>query len=413
MQDDTNTFPIPQTNTPTDANAASTPVDPNSQLGFTPAPPPVVTDQATTTQPQWVDQSAQDATALADQGVNNYSVAPNQASDQSAMSTNPVAPQPEAISVGQQAMTASPEMTMPQAQSNPLETPSIQSVAAEPVTSMQSTPVPSSNTLDLSGTTQSVSPTPVAQEPASTPGMMQPGVDIAPVTNNGYDPSAMGDMPADFGGASFNTDAANMADLQTSSNKKPLKFIIIGVAALALVLVLGLVLVLVSRNDRAPAVELNQEIVDTTQTSSSTPAAIPDGFKQVTRDCYGFGVMTPTTLNFANTTCSIKAKFGSSSQYDISVAPVTDSVPDLQALVDLAKQGNITSQEDITLNGIAAKKVVQTINGLDVQTVVVIPTGKNYQFNGKTVNGFIINTSDNDDTAKKASSTLISTWEWK
>lgn len=411
MQDDNNTFSIPQADpanntTPPSGQPVSDAA--NNQLGFTPAPAPVASNPLeTTAQPQWVDQSVGDAATLNDQGANNYSVS-------TPTPTNPLtAPvaQPE-MQMPVPGQTPMAPATQPVAQANPLEAPALQQpVAPEPMPAAPAE-VPSSNTLDLSNAQPPVSSAPV-QGFNQNPGVMQPGVDIAPVATADYDPST-GGIPNDFGAASFNTDITNMADMQESSSKKPLKFIIIGVVALALVLILGLVLVLVSRNDRAPAVELNQEQVeDTTTATATTPAAIPDGFKQATRDCYSFGVMTPTTLNFSNTACNIKAKFGSVSQYDMSVTPVTDNVPDLQALVDLAKQGNITSQEDITLNGIAAKKVIQSVNGLDVQTIVVMPTDKNYQFNSKTVNGFIINSSFNDDTAKSASSTLVSTWSWK
>jgi len=360
--------------------------------------------------PDWQNQATADAVALP-AGVDNYAVnTPSQpVYDQSTQGVQPL---------------QSVQPMMPEA---PVATQPVVPVS-DPYTNP--TAIPQGNTLDLSGQplnqpVQPILPNQLDQQAPYAvpvePGVMQPGVDVQPTTQvassmPGMPGDDMAGLPSDFG-TSFNAQADDMAAAQNAKKSKPMKLIIIGVAVLAVVLILGLVLVFSSRNSRKPAIQLNETPVtqpDQAKDSNSiTPAAIPAGYQKVDRDCYSYGVLLPTTVDFTKTACSMDAKFGSLSQYILTVAPVTDAVVDLQNLVDKAKVGTITSQDDIKLGGVAAKKIIQKVNGLDQQTVVVIPTNKAYLSAGKSVNGFIINSSASDDASKAASATLISTWVWK
>ena len=429
MQDSQdNTFPIPAAGDGSN-DQASTPNTPgqstSSGLGFNPAPPPDNTQQPVA--PDWTNQATADAAQLPP-GVDDYSIntppqptppmqptglptSPAPAIDPNAIQTptlntdagippTPIPPDPNSDPNQVAPLPTQPDPNMYQQPVVDQGAMSAPAAAAYDPNAIQ--PAPAANTLDLTN------------QPA---GAMQPGVEIAPQVSQqpGAMPMAdMGGIPPDFG-SSYNTEATDMMGAQTSKSKLPMKFILIGAGVLGLIIVVSLVLVFVNRNQRTPAVDLNQAVVEETQTpeQSTSPAAIPEGYKKVERDCFSFGVLLPTTVNFTPTTCKISAKFGSVSQYILTINAVTDPVTDLQGLVDQAKVGEITSQEDIKLNGVDAKKIVQKVNGLDQQNIVVIPANKNYQLEGKAINGFIITTSFNDDTSKTASDNLISTWEWK
>ena len=457
MQDSQdNTFPIPATGgTGTNAAAGPVPAPDNQGLGFTPAPAPTGGDNGqvpangsgqTPVAPDWTNQASADAAALPP-GSDNFSIntptppssdmatglplspspapdtgivtdptANNEASTDSGIPPTPIPQEPSTdtgLGSQQPELPTQPEQTQ-YSQPQPIDQNSVQNQPLPTYDSniAQANPVvPVSNTLDLSNQPIDYSqPQPVA-------GVMQPGVEIAPQTGIQSDTmpvTDLGGIPPDFG-SSYNTEATDMMGAESTKSRLPMKFILIGAGALGLIIILSLVLVFVNRNQRTPAVDLNQAVVEETQKpeESTTPAEIPEGYKKVERDCFSFGVLLPTTINFTPTTCKITAKFGSVSQYNININPVTDSVTDLQALVDQAKVGTITSQEDIKLNGVEAKKVIQKVNGLDQQNIVVIPSNKTYQLEGKAINGFIITTSYNDDTSKTASDNLISTWAWK
>ncbi|MBA3679197.1 hypothetical protein H0W80_03345 [Candidatus Saccharibacteria bacterium] len=365
---------------------------------------PVQSVQPTPVAPDWQNQATADAAALP-VGVDNYAVnTPIQpVYDQSNQSVQPL--QPVQSMVPEAPVVAQPGLPV----SDPYVTPSA---------------IPQGNTLDLSGQPLNQPVQPNQQVPytlPAEPGVMQPGIDVQPTTPvassmPGMPGDDMAGIPSDFG-TSFNAQADDMAAAQNAKKSKPMKLIIIGVAVLAVVLILGLVLVFSSRNSRKPAIQLNETPVtqpdQAKDSSSTTPVVIPAGYQKVDRDCYSYGVLLPTTVDFTKTACSMDAKFGSLSQYILTISPVTDAVVDLQNLVDKAKIGTITSQDDIKLGGVVAKKIIQKVNGLDQQTVVVIPTNKAYLSAGKSVNGFIINTSASDDASKTASATLISTWVWK
>lgn len=436
MQDSQdNTFPIPSTGDTANSQAGNTtpppPANDSSGLGFTPAPPPDINQQPVA--PDWTNQATADAAQLPP-GVDEYSINstaqpgvaspaglplspapapdPNVAPPQtintdSGIPPTPIPPDPNMDpnqAYQQPAMPAQPDpAAYPQ---QPMDQMGQTNIPAQPPydpNAMQPmTAVPPANTLDLSN------------QPM---GSMQPGVEIAPQMNvqDGTMPATdMGGIPPDFGN-SYNTEATDMMGAQASKSRFPMKFILIGAGALGFIIILSLVLVFVNRNQRTPAVDLNEAVIEETQTpeETSTPAEIPEGYKKVERDCFSFGVLLPTTVNFTPTTCKISAKFGSVSQYNLVVKAVTDPVTDLQGLVDQAKVGTITNQEDIKLNGVDAKKIIQKINGLDQQDIVVIPANKNYQLEGSAINGFIITTSFSDDTSKTASDNLVSTWAWK
>lgn len=434
MQDSQdNTFPIPATGDAASGQPGNTtpPANDSSGLGFTPAPPPDINQQPVA--PDWTNQATADAAQLPP-GVDDYSInnatqpgvapptglplspapapdpntAPPQAiNTDSGIPPTPIPPDPNMDpnqAYQQPVMPAQPDPAVyPQQPLNQMDQTNIPAQPPYDPNAMQSADaVPPANTLDLSN------------QPM---GSMQPGVEIAPQMNvqDGTIPTTdMGGIPPDFGN-SYNTEATDMMGAQANKSRFPMKFIWIGAGALGFIIILSLVLVFVNRNQRTPAVDLNQAVVEETQKpeESSNPAEIPEGYKKVERDCFSFGVLLPTTVNFTPTTCKISAKFGSVSQYNLIIKAVTDPVTDLQGLVDQAKVGTITTQEDIKLNGVDAKKIIQKVNGIDQQDIVVIPANKNYQLEGSAINGFIITTSFNDDTSKTASDNLVSTWAWK
>jgi hypothetical protein len=268
---------------------------------------------------------------------------------------------------------------------------------------LDSGPIPPGNTLDLSN-----------QGAMAGSAAMTLSQDSA---GQAYPENPLAGPPVDFG-LSSNALATDMVAQNTSGSKKSLKFIIIAVVVVVVIALVSLAAVLMSRNSSKPAVDLNETSIDVTeeQTDVDTETqgnAIPEGYQEVVRECFSFGVFMPTTVDFTKTVCQMAAKFGTVSQYSLTVTPVTDPVVDLQSLVDKAKAaGTITTQDDIELDGVASKKLVIKSNGLDQQTLVTIPTKKTYQIDGKNINAFIITTSYNDDVAKKASEVLISTWLW-
>lgn len=429
MQDSQdNTFPIPQADISSNQVGGPVPPASNDQMPTNPVPGATNTpsqnmaevDQtspaqtAQPPQPDWATVAEQDNAAL-NQPAPTIQPDTSQAPELESINQNNSYPQSQPDNLANKPV---PNQSIPQYNSPtttaqpPLAEPAPETATQTPVAPA----VPSSNMLDLSNSNPVSSAPPAPQVPPSEyaqPGALQPGVDVNPNTGMPL-PEETGGIPPGFGG---NLGLGDMAAPVPPSPNNKKKFIIIGAVVLGVILILSLVLVLASRNKKSPAVELNQDQVEQTQQATEStdtqPAAIPEGFKKADRDCYSFGILLPTTLNFSNLSCKISAKFGSVSQYEITVTPVTNSVTDLQALVDQAKVGTITSQNDIKLNNVAAKQVIQKVNGLDQQTIVVIPNNKNYQLDGQVVNGFIINTSYNDDTAKKASETLVSTWTWK
>lgn len=270
---------------------------------------------------------------------------------------------------------------------------------------LDSGPIPPGNTLDLSN-----------QGAMAGSAAMTLPQDSA---GQAYPDNPLAGPPVDFG-LSSNALATDMAAQNTSGNKKSLKFIIIAVVVVVVIALVSLAAVLMSRNSSKPAVDLNEKSVDVAEEQTDTDTdtekqgnAIPEGYQEVVRECFSFGVFLPTTVDFTKTVCQMAAKFGTVSQYSLTVTPVTEPVVDLQNLVDKAKAaGTITTQDDIELDGVPSKKLVIKSNGLDQQTLVTIPTKKTYQIDGKNINAFIITTSYNDDVAKKASEVLISTWLW-
>jgi hypothetical protein len=430
MQDSQdNTFPIPASgdNTNNQAGSVNPAATDSSGLGFNPAPPPDATQQPVA--PDWTNQATADAAQLPP-GVDDYSIntatqpnvasptglplSPAPAPDPSAIQTpslntdagippTPIPPDPSMDPIQAYQPPTTPVQTDPSVYpQQPMDQAGMQAQPTYDPNAMQSVPaVPQANTLDLSN------------QPMGT---MQPGVEIAPQmgVQDGTMPLDTGGIPPDFG-SSYNTEATDMMGAQTGKSRLPMKFILIGAGALAFIIIISLILVFVNRNQRTPAVDLNQAVVEETQKpeEDTKPAEIPEGYKKVERDCFTFGVLLPTTVNFTPTTCKISAKFGSVSQYNLTITAVTDPVTDLQGLVDQAKVGTITTQEDIKLNGVDAKKIIQKVNGVDQQNIVVIPANKNYQLEGKAINGFIITTSFSDDTSKTASDNLVLTWTWK
>ena len=267
---------------------------------------------------------------------------------------------------------------------------------------LDSGPIPPGNTLDLSN-----------QGAMAGSAAMTLPQDSA---GQAYPDNPLAGPPVDFG-LSSNALATDMVAQNTSGSKKSLKFIIIGVVVVVAIALISLAVVLVGRSSKKPAVDLNQQNVevpaDQNNTDTTQGIPIPDGYQEVARDCFNFGVFVPSTVDFTKKVCMMAAKFGTVSQYSITVTPVTDPVVDLQSLVDKAKSaGTITTQDDIQLDGVASKKLIIKSNGLDQQTIVTIPTKKTYQMDGKNINAFVITTSYNDDVSKKASEVLISTWLW-
>lgn len=425
MQDPAdNTFPIPGAdNTQVPAGGSAVPPVANQQPGALPYQPPTdpnvvqpaaapIADPSLTTvqpapvAPGWQNQAEADAAQLP-QGPDNYSLTP-----EPLVAAQPQVQEPVAQPAVNEGYTSVAQPATEPLGGNTLDLSGQQPVAPLPPVSQPE--VPLQPVVDPATYQQPVVPI----EP-QMPGTLQAGVDVvpgAPIQTAGVVPPAtdINGIPANFG-MSNNSQAGVVASTQAKKKSGPLKFILIAVAVLAVIILISLALVFSARNSRKPAIQLNEEAVTPTEQANetATPAAIPAGYQQVTRNCFGFGVLLPTTVDFTKTTCTMAAKFGSASQYNLTVTPVVDSVADLQALVDKSKVGTITSQDDIKLGGVPAKKLIQQVNGLDQQTIVVIPANKTYQQDGKTITGFIINTSASDDTSKQASANLISTWSWK
>jgi hypothetical protein len=447
-----NTFPMPATDD-TNSSAASAaqpavnpqpavlPTDPASydpnaapaqavpQESFTP------TQETAPVAPAWQDQASADAAQLP-AGADSYDV--NAQPQQQPYVDPNAAPQPYAQAP---ANTVYPETqpaydpnaiqpappTYPQAQpaidpatgqpaqlpQQPIQPPQpagamgpqqeFSSVPSEYPQTLDSGPIPPGNTLDLSnqGAMAGSAAMTLPQDSAS----------------QAYPDNPLAGPPVDFG-LSSNALATDMVAQNTSGSKKSLKFIIIAVVVMVVIALVSLAAVLMSRNSSKPAVDLNETNVDVTEEQTDTGTekqgnAIPEGYQEVVRECFSFGVFLPTTVDFTRTVCQMAAKFGTVSQYSLTITPVTEPVVDLQNLVDKAKAaGTITTQDDIELDGVPSKKLIIKSNGLDQQTLVTIPTKKTYQIDGKNINAFIITTSYNDDVAKKASEVLISTWLW-
>ncbi len=366
--------------------------DPNA----TAAPQPAAPTPQPMPQPQWQAQAQADAASLPPEPENPSLTAP----------TNPM---PAATPPPQDNYVLSPFSNSP---TQPQQAAPVQQPIGQPATPA----IPDANTLDLSNQP------PLTPQPVQ-PGAMQPGVEVNPmpapaVADTSFNTPPVtpeqpmsGGLPTDLG-TSFNSDITDLAMTDTTRKKGPLKFIIIIVAALALMIILSLILVFSARNQRKPAIELNDQTVQT-QTTATQPAALPDGYKQVVRDCYSFGIVSQTTIDFTKTACNIGAKFGATSQYSITVTPSTAAVGDLTTFSNTLKAGTPISNDKIQLNNIDAIKLVQSVNGTTQQVIAVIPTGKNYTFNGAPVTAFTITTSYNDDASKTVSDNIVKTWAWK
>jgi len=438
-----NTFPIPGAdNTQMPAGGSVVPPVANTQSGALPMQPqpgdlntippvaPAPVQPFDTAQsapvapvvPNWQNQAVADASQLP-VGPDNYSISDPIAP--AANDMNAQAPVANTLPLAQDALSQptpyQPGVLPPQQPGvvdtygqSPASTPvQYQVPPMQPSTLGDQGIVPPANMLDLSQ--QAL--------PPMQPGEMQPGVPVQPDPNmlvqspqiQSVQDTALGALPPDFG-MSNNAIADGMANQEATKSKRPMKFIIIGVVVVAFITILSLIVLFSSRNSRQPAIQLNDQAVtpvEKAQDTQTTPGEVPNGYKAVVRDCFTFGILLPTTVDFAKTTCQMGAQFGSVSQYNLTITPVTETVTNLQSLVDKAKTGTISTQDDIKLGGVEAKKIIVKVNGLDQQTVAVIPASKTYQIDGKAINGFLITTSYNDDTAKKASEVLISSWVWK
>lgn len=459
-----NTFPMPATNdanSPTGGSAAQPAINP--QPAVLPTDPasydpnaapaqPVPQESFTPSQesapvaPAWQDQASADAAQLP-AGTDSYDInAQPQAyvDPNSAAQPYPVAqpgtvaaPQPyqEAPATGvypdlQPTVDPGVAQSAPQAYAEPQS--AIDPTTGQPLQSQVQQPVEQPQPLVMGAQQQFSSPPPEYPQPLDS-GPIPPG-NTLDLSNQGamassaamtlpqdsadqaYPDNPLAGPPVDFG-LSSNALATDMVAQNTSGSKRSLKFIIIGVVVVVAIALISLAVVLVGRSSKKPAVDLNQQNVevpaDQNNTDTTQGIPIPDGYQEVARDCFNFGVFVPSTVDFTKKVCMMAAKFGTVSQYSITVTPVTDPVVDLQSLVDKAKSaGTITTQDDIELDGVASKKLIIKSNGLDQQTIVTIPTKKTYQMDGKNINAFVITTSYNDDVSKKASEVLISTWLW-
>lgn len=456
MDPQDNTFPIP----PADTTGGSIPQPPASAQPMQPAEvsatqplapvsqadpnlPPVAPAPATApvpTQPDWANQAVADAAQLPPSAADVPLTAP---SVPSVEPTNPpvntpAEPLPESISAAAPAPNPEPFASAEQPPITPNEPPVASSIATpveplqpgipqtpaaentvlSPLAGEQSavgqpTPIPTENTLDLSGQL------PSAQTPLQ-PGAMQPGVDVSPTgqistPTDTLAPAAplatSGGLPTDLG-TSYNQEMADIAAVQTTKKRWPLRLVLIIIAILALFLIITLALVFANRNQRKPAIVLNDQTVQS-QPTAAPAIALPAGYKLVTRDCYSFGIVPQTTIDFTKIICSIGAKFGASSQYSIAVTPSTASVGDLNSYANTLKAGTAVSQANITIGGLNAIKLVQTVGGVGQQVIAVIPTGKSYTFNNGTVTAFAITTTYNDLDSKTISDNIVKTWLWK
>jgi hypothetical protein len=390
---------------------------PATDVSATPTPMPAANPQplpqTPPVGPDWQNQAAADAASLP-QGPDNYSV-------NSPLTPPPANPQPSdnlLSPVGNVQPPAAPAQPTPQA---PIVEPTpAPSVYGQPADVAAPAAMPEANTLDLSNQPQ-ITPQPPAPP---VPGAMQPGVEVAPqpqITNS-YDqanpavapmaPAAPdGGLPTDLG-TSYNADLTGMAAAEVSKKRGPLKWILIAVAVIALILIIGLAIVFSARNQRKPAIELNEQPVQSTSNTTTTSSALPEGYKLVNRDCFSFGIVEQTTINFDLTDCRVAAKFGASSQYTIKVEN-TNQTASLQDYANSLVSGTKVSQENIKMGGIDSIKIVETVNGVNQQLIVTITSGKNYTFDGAPVNSFILITTYNDADSKTIGDNVVKTWTWK
>lgn len=419
MDPQDNTFPIP----PADNNGGSTPPvagQPTQPADVSAAPYPPPVQQPTPEpispvqpqQPSWTDQAMSDAAGLPP-GNDNYSLTnPNPAPTPLTSQQPLVAPSPDPTTAPATSPTAG---QVPMQASSNLVAPFANDPNTAPIPT--SPTVPTDNTLDLSN------------QPASQPvplgvvetGAMQPGVDVSPNTQIGsvgdqaypmapQTPAAQTGLPTDLMG-SYNDSMTGVAAEQAGKKKGPLKIILIVVAVIALLLIVTLAIVFSGRNQRKPAIELNEQTVPT-QTSTTDTAKLPDGYKLVNRNCFSFGIVQQTTINFDLTDCRVAAKFGATSQYTIKVEN-TNQTANLQDYTNTLITGTKVSQENIKMGGIDSIKIVETVNGVNQQLIVTITNGKNYTFDGAPVNSFILITTYNDADSKTVGDNVVKTWIWK
>lgn len=404
MPDPDNTFPIPPLSPKTDGTSAATPGMP-PQPGATPPGPMPSNDWVAPSQP-----AAATPPPVAPPVMN-----------QSAPAPMPVQPAPVPVTPAQPAPAPVPQPT-------PIPQPSI------PVDDGLGSPPPGA---PVSGQ-PAPAPVPQPMPPAEATVPMPPptteptnmldlsasanaGVPNQPVPPPGMSPAGTG-LPTDMSTDLMAADAAMLGtDVAVEQPKKSkLKIVIIvALVFVGLILVLSLVLYLTGRSSRKPAIELNEtQNTQQTQTQPATdpnaPAAIPEGFVKITRDCYSFGFPADNTIPPAEKSCSLNTKIGKLGLGSMTVVPSTNVVNNLDDLLAVAKSSNkVLSEEDAKINGVAAKKLVID-GGASGQSVkyLVIVKDKGYTLNGKPVQSFDITISTGQDFFKKVADTAISTWQW-
>lgn len=252
-----------------------------------------------------------------------------------------------------------------------------------------------------------------------------------PVDNSLAPPAPTSDMempaptlPSDTNPQLLAADASMLGGDMGMAEQKPKssifkKLLIALLIFVGLVVVLSLVLYITGRSSRKPAIELNDQTNQNQQTqqnnNSATPAAIPEGYVKIDRDCFSFGFPSNNSIPSGESACAVTAKLGKLGLGQFVITPGTNPVNSVDELVNPVKNANkVTSEEDVQINGIAAKKL--TIeggpSGQNVKYLVLVKD-KGYTFSGKPIISFDITISTGQEFFKQVADTAISTWQWK
>lgn len=403
MPDPDNTFPIPPLSPKTDGASAATPGMTPQPGGTPPAGPMPSNDWVAPSQPAAATPPPVTPPVM----------------DQPAPAPMPAQPAPAPIAPAQ-------PVPAPVPQSTPIPQPSIPVDdglgTPPPGAPVSGQPVPASAPQPIPPADSAVPMPPPAAEPTNMLDLSAtPGMPNQPAPPPGMSPAGTG-LPTDMNTDLMAADAAMLGtDIAAEQPKKSkLKIVlIVALVFVGLILVLSLVLYLTGRSSRKPAIELN-ETQNTQQTQTqpaadpNAPAAIPEGFVKISRDCYSFGFPADNTIPPAEKSCSLNAKIGKLGLGSMTVVPSTNVVNNLDDLLAVAKSSNkVLSEEDTKINGVAAKKLVID-GGASGQSVkyLVIVKDKGYTLNGKPIQSFDITISTSQDFFKKVADTAISTWQW-
>ncbi len=401
---------------------------------------PAQTPNPTETMNQDFQQASQMAVPTATPSPAPEPVQPG-ADASSAMPPNPL------MATDQPLSPAPPESTMPTSASSaptepaPMapapEAPAMpetaampQPIAPEPVMTPSAEPLPSN---DMGGS-------PPPDVPGSMPEMPQPIQNEVPMPEQ--QPAGMpaprlapeptqGGLPgsAQLGAAAAGMDQMAMQNPAMGGNmgsygpppknNKKIIFIIIG--AVLGVLIISVVIGVLISTRRQPAQTVdNTQPTNTVQqaqvpTPSSGPAAPPEGYVTIEKQCYTFALIQPNTVPQGDSCTFDRSTFGQKASSIISVDTTTTPYKTIDEFLEVFRQDkSIESEENIKLDNFDAKQVIYKFSdGKTYSFVAALLTGKNYQQDGKSVTGIGITTSYQDSFSKEVTKNVIDTWRFK